>query len=82
MHPPLPAIAPDGVAGAHLADGELVHGLRVRAILKAPGNDRALGHGGTLHLTSRRLIHFGQVTVNVQLTDIVEAAAAIRALRP
>ena len=73
---PLPAIAPDGVVEAHLGSGELVHGLRTRAILKAPGDDRALGYGGSLYLTSRRLIHIGQVTVNVQLTDIVETSLA------
>lgn len=73
---PLPAIAPDGVVDTHLESGELVHGLRTRAILKAPGDDRALGYGGNLYLTSRRLVHIGQVTVNVQLTDIVETSLA------
>lgn len=72
----LPAMMPDAVVRAHLADGELVHDLRARAILKAPGDDRALGYGGTLYLTSRRLLHIGQVTVNVQLTDIVETSLA------
>ena len=57
-------------------DGQLVHDLRSRAILKAPGDDRALGYGGTLYLTSRRLVHIGQVTVNVQLADIVETSLA------
>lgn len=73
---PLPALAPDRVVGPHLADGELVHGLRARATLKTPGGDRTLGYGGTLYLTSRRLLHIGQVTVNVQLTDIVETSLA------
>ena len=50
--------------------------MRQRAILKAPGDDRALGYGGTLYLTSRRLLHLGQVTVNVRLTDIVETSIA------
>ena len=57
-------------------DGQLVHDLRSRAILKAPGDDRALGYGGSLHLTFRRLLHIGQVTVDVRLTDIVETALA------
>ena len=73
---PLPAIAPDTTIRTHLADDELVHGLRARAILKAPGDDRALGYGGTLYLTSRRLVHIGQVTVNVRLADIVETSLA------
>lgn len=73
---PLPAIGADPTIRPHLADDELVHGLRARAILKAPGDDRALGYGGTLYLTSRRLVHIGQVTVNVQLADIVETSLA------
>ena len=73
---PLPTIPADEAIRPYLADAELVHGLRPRAILKAPGDDRALGYGGTLYLTSRRLLHLGQVTVNVRLTDIVETSIA------
>jgi hypothetical protein len=73
---PFPTLAADDVITPHLVEGELVHGLRQRAILKAPGDDRALGYGGTLYLTSRRLLHVGQVTVNVRLTDIVETSLA------
>lgn len=73
---PLPSIEPDARVAAHLRPGELVHDLRYSAILRPPGDDRALGYGGTLYLTSHRLIHIGQVTVNVQLSDIVETALA------
>ena len=73
---PLPTLPADDAVRAHLADGELVHGLRQRAILRAPGDDRALGYGGTLYLTSRHLLHLGQVTVNARLTDIVETSIA------
>jgi len=73
---PLEALEPDAAIRPQLADGELVHGLRRHAILKAPGDDRALGYGGTLYLTSRRLIHLGQVIVTVQLVDIVETSLA------
>jgi hypothetical protein len=73
---PLPTIDADETVMPQLADGELVHDLRARAILKAPGDDRALGYGGTLYLTSRSLLHLGQVTVNVRLTDIVEISLA------
>jgi hypothetical protein len=69
-------MTPDERIGPHLAPGELVHDLRPSAILKAPGDDRALGYGGTLYLTSQRLVHIGQVTVNVQLRDIIETALA------
>jgi hypothetical protein len=73
---PLPTITADDAVRPHLADDEVVHGLRTRAILKAPGDDRALGYGGTLYLTSQRLLHLGQVTMNVRLDDIVETSLA------
>ena len=76
----LPAIEPDPTIGARLDQGEVVHGLRTSAILKAPGGDRALGYGGTLYLTSRRLVHLGQVNVTVQLSDIVETSLAAERL--
>ncbi len=73
---PVPVIDADERVLPHLLPGEKLHGLRRRAILRAPGDDRALGYGGSLYLTSRRLIHLGQVIVTVQLTDIVEASLA------
>lgn len=73
---PLPHLAPDERIGPQLSEGEVVHDLRPSAMLRAPGDDRALGYGGTLYLTSRRLVHIGQVTVNVQLRDIIETAVA------
>jgi hypothetical protein len=73
---PVPVIEPDEAVSKHLLHDEKVHGLRRHAILRAPGDDRALGYGGSLYLTSRRLIHLGQVVVTVQLTDIVEASLA------
>jgi hypothetical protein len=73
---PIPAIEPDDAIRAHLDDDELVHALRSHAILRAPGGDGALGYGGTLYLTSRRLLHLGQVVVSVRLTDIEETSLA------
>lgn len=73
---PMEAIEADEQIGPHLRPGERVHSSRSSAILKAPGDDRALGYGGTLYLTSHRLVHLGQVTVNVQLTDILETSLA------
>jgi hypothetical protein len=73
---PLPRLEPDERIRPHLRPGEMVWGLRQSAILRAPGDDRALGYGGTLYLTSHRLVHVGQVTMNVQLSDIVETALA------
>jgi hypothetical protein len=50
--------------------------LRRHAILRSPGGDGALGYGGTLYLTSRRLIHLGQVVMSVKLIDIEESSLA------
>ena len=73
---PVPEIEADEAIRPHLLEGELVHALRKHAILRAPGGDAALGYGGNLYLTSRRLIHLGQVVMTVQLTDIVESSLA------
>lgn len=73
---PLPVLEADEEIAGLLAQGEIVHGLRRSAILRAPGDDRALGYGGTLYVTSHRLIHLGQVTVNVPLSNILETELA------
>ena len=73
---PIPTVAPEEAIAAHLEPGEGLHATRKSAILSVPGGDRALGYGGTLYLTSRRLVHLGQVMVTVQLTDIIETSLA------
>jgi hypothetical protein len=73
---PIPTITPDEAIAARLEPDEGLHSARKSAILSVPGGDRALGYGGTLYLTSRRLVHLGQVMVTVQLTDIVETSLA------
>lgn len=73
---PIPGLEPDEHVAHRLSEGELVHALRTHAILRAPGGDQSLGYGGTLYLTSRRLIHLGQVEMSVQLTDIEETSLA------
>ena len=73
---PIPTIEADDGIGPHLASGESVHALRRHAILSAPGGDGALGYGGTLYLTSRRLVHLGQLVMSVGLTDIEESSLA------
>ena len=73
---PIPAIDADVDVRDHLEPGEAVHALRRRAILSTPGGDGALGSGGTLYLTSRRLIHLGQVVLSVNLIDIEESSLA------
>ena len=71
-----PPIEPDANIVGHLTAGESLHGLRTHAILSTPGAEHTLGYGGSLYLTSRRLVHLGQVMVSVQLSDIVETALA------
>jgi hypothetical protein len=73
---PIPAIEADDVIRPHLAAEERVHALRPRAILSAPGGEGALGYGGTLYLTSRRLVHLGQVVMSVKMSDIEESSLA------
>lgn len=75
-HQPLPALTPREHLVPLLSEDEQVHALRASAILLGPGDDNALGYGGTLYLTSRRLIHLGQVIVTVQLGDIAETSLA------
>ena len=73
---PIQPIEADDAIRPHLAEGERLHALRRHAILRPPGGDGALGYGGTLYLTSRRLIHLGQVVLSVNVTDIVESSMA------
>ena len=70
------SIEPDEHIVGHLTPGESLHGLRTHAMLSTPGAENALGYGGSLYLTSRRLVHLGQVMISVQLSDIVETALA------
>lgn len=80
LRDPLPTIEPDDDVAPHLASDEPVHALRRHAILRGPGDDRALGYGGTLYLTARRLIHLGQVVMTVNLADVQEASLAAERL--
>jgi len=73
---PIPAIEADDTIRPHLEPDERVHSLRRHAILRPPGGDGALGYGGNLYLTSRRLVHLGQVVVSVSLTDVQESSLA------
>lgn len=73
---PLPEVAFHDPIAALLRPDEVVHGLRPSAMLMSPGDERAFGYGGSLYLTSQRLVHVGQVTVTVELNDIVEASLA------
>lgn len=54
-----------------LRGDEVLHAQRSSAILnRLDGAGTLPGYAGTLYLTSRRLIHIGQVTFTVRLTQI------------
>ena len=76
---PLPHLA-DGIELAmRLRPDEVVHAMRPVAMLE---DSRApLPSGGTLYVTSRRLVHVGGAEVReVDLTDIAEIAVALERL--
>jgi hypothetical protein len=77
-HAPLPNLS-DGIEQrVRLRPDEVIHAIRPAAMLEAA--DRQLPEGGTLYLTSRRLIHAGQALHEVLLTDIAETAVALERL--
>jgi hypothetical protein len=75
---PLPNLA-DGIEPTvRLRQGEVVHAIRLQAMLEAGRG--ALPFGGTLYLTSWRLVHIGAETRAVQLSDITETGVALERL--
>jgi hypothetical protein len=78
----LPVIEPDGAAAAILYAGELLHAAHGSAMLEEPGGAGDAGHprGGTLFLTSARLIHAGVESTVVPLGEIDEMAVALERL--
>lgn len=76
---PIPAIEPDPEIAAVLEPGELVLAVRRGTILNPPATPEPAslpGYGGTLYLTSARLVHIGQVTVSIWLTDLEDVTLA------
>jgi len=78
----LPSIEPDDGARALFLAGEQLHAVHGSALLEAPttGEDDALPRGGTLYLTSARLLHVGTETTNVALSEIVDVTVALERL--
>jgi hypothetical protein len=74
----LPSIEPDGSIGPRLGDDERVHVMRPSVLLNRhegaadAGNANAADSGGTLYLTSARLVHIGQAAVSVLLESLDE----------
>ena len=76
---PMPALQPDRTVAALLRPGEVLLAVRRAALLNQPaGTDAASlpGYGGRLYLTSARLLHVGQLTASIALSDIQEVSLA------
>ena len=78
----LPAIEPDEAARSILAPGELLHATHASALLEAHalGEEEALPRGGTLYLTSTRVLHLGAETTELRLSEIDEVTVALERL--
>jgi hypothetical protein len=75
---PLPNLS-DGIESRmRLRPDELVHAIRHTALLE--DGQRPHPEGGTLYLTSRRLVHAGLELREINLVDITETAVALERL--
>ena len=74
----LPDVSNSAKGALELRPGEVVHAVRQVALLE--GGSGATPLGGTLYLTSQRLVHVGQAPREVELTDIAEIAVALERL--
>jgi hypothetical protein len=73
----LPEMAADELIAGHLLPGEKVHAAHARVVLNDVGRPTGVpGHGGSLYLTSARVVHVSQIVVSVRLRDIEELAIA------
>jgi hypothetical protein len=71
----LPTLPADDGLAQELRPDELLHARRSSAMLnRLDGAGTLPGYAGTLYLTSRRLIHIGQVTFAVPLTQVEEVS--------
>jgi hypothetical protein len=78
----LPAIEPDPTAAAILRPGEILHAVRGSTMLEEAGSTDAAAQprGGTLYLTSERLVHAGEESTELPLAAIEEMAVALERL--
>ena len=71
----LPTLGVEDDLVQELRGDEVLHARRSSAMLnRMDGTGTLPGYAGTLYLTSRRLIHIGQVTFAVPLTQIEEVS--------
>ncbi len=75
---PLPHLEPDACIGAALLPGEWVVAVRRQAVLerRQAAAPATAGLAGSLHLTSRRLLHVGRHLIAYDVADIREVIVA------
>jgi hypothetical protein len=78
----LPAIEPDAGAEAILQAGESLHAIHATALLEEAGlgEPGAQPRGGTLYLTSQRLVHTATELTELPLPEIEEMAVVLERL--
>ena len=78
----LPVLEPDGAAGAFLQPGEVLHAVHGSALLEDAGWTNRATHprGGTLYLTSERLVHTGVESSELSLAAIDEMGIGLERL--
>jgi hypothetical protein len=74
----LPDLGPELGGALALTDGERVHAIRHAAILEE--GEHAPPLGGSLYLTSRRLVHVGESIREIPLDAIDESAVSLERL--
>lgn len=70
----LDPLMPDPMVAPYLTADEVVFAQRARAVLNAERD--VPGYLGAVYITSKRVLHLGQVVVSVHLRDIAESALA------
>lgn len=78
----LPQLDADGRLAPMRRDDETLHAIHPGAMLEhgSSGNNGAHLIGGTLYLTSQRLVHLAEETTEVPLGDVEEMAIALERL--
>ena len=74
----LPDVSDQAGSGLQLRPNEVVHAIRPVALLEGSSGQTPIG--GTLYLTSQRLVHAGPSMRETELTDIAEIAVALERL--
>ena len=78
----LPLLEPDPSFAALLEPGERLHAVHRLAMLEtgSSGDQPTLPRGGTLLLTSRRIVHAGEATQAWELSEVVDMLVALERL--